>query len=107
MHGHTRCTLADSAVDEQERKFTSLRIGRLVIAACSCLFIVACNPVISVAGAQFPVWMLCLLAGILAALALRPILVATGIDEWMTPRLLTYVCLALVSGFLCWLVVWR
>ena len=94
-------------MDRRERKVTSLRFRDLVIAACSVFFIVACNPVISVAGAQFPLWILCLFAGILAALSLRPVFVATGIDEWMTPRLLTYVCLALVSGFLCWLVVWR
>jgi hypothetical protein len=32
---------------------------------------------------------------------------ATGIDEWMTPRPVTYSCLVLVFAFLCWLVVWR
>lgn len=73
----------------------------------SAFFIFGCNPVISVAGAEFPVWILCLFAGILVALSLRPGLVAIGIDEWMTPRLVTYSCLALVSAFLCWLMVWR
>jgi len=71
------------------------------------LFIFGCNPVISVAGANFPVWMLCLFAGILGSLFLRPVFVATGIDEWMTPRPLIYSCLALAIGFLCWLVIWR
>ena len=65
------------------------------------------NPVISVAGAEFPVWILCLFAGILVSLCLRPMFVAAGIDEWMTPRLVTYICLALVLAFLCWLAVWQ
>ena len=65
------------------------------------------SPVISVAGANFPVWMLCLFAGIGAALCLRPVFVAIGIDQWMTPRSLIYSCLALVIAFLCWLVIWR
>ena len=62
---------------------------------------------VSVAGAEFPVWILCLFAGIMVSLSLRPVLVAIGIDEWMTPRLVTYPCLALAFAFLCWLVVWR
>ncbi len=70
-------------------------------------FILGCNPVVSVAGAEFPVWILRLFAGILVSLSLRPVLVAIGIDGWMTPRLVTYFCLALASAFLCWLVVWR
>jgi YtcA family len=80
----------------------TLSIGRI------CAFSLAgCNPVISVAGANFPVWMLCLFAGILSALCMRPVFVATGIDEGMTPRPLIYACLALAIAFLCWLVIWR
>jgi hypothetical protein len=48
-----------------------------------------------------------LFTGILISLSLRPVFVAIGIDEWMTPRLVTYSCLSLASAFLCWLVVWR
>jgi hypothetical protein len=40
-------------------------------------------------------------------LCLRPVFVATGIDEWMTPRPLTYSCLALAFAFFCWLVLWQ
>ena len=69
--------------------------------------VVGCNPVISVAGANFPVWMLCLLVGIVAALCLRPVFVATGIDQCMTPRALVYSCLALAVASLCWLLLWR
>ena len=79
---------------------------RMLCDICT-LFISGCNPVISVAGANFPVWMLCLFAGILGSLSLRPVFVATGIDEWMTPRPLIYSCLALAIAFLCWLVIWR
>jgi hypothetical protein len=50
---------------------------------------------------------LCLLIGIAAALCLRPVFVAVGIDQWMTPRPVTYSSLALIVAFLCWLVIWR
>ncbi len=85
---------------------TSLRLVRS-IRPVSLFFISGCNPVISVAGAEFPVWMLCLFAGILVSLSLRSVFVATGVDEWMAPRPLIYSCLALATACLCWLVIWR
>ena len=84
----------------------NLRFNQIVLFVPA-FVIVGCNPVISVAGAEFPVWILCLFAGILVSLSLRPVFVAIGLDEWMTPRLLIYCCLALAVAFLCWLVVWR
>jgi hypothetical protein len=71
------------------------------------LAVVGCDPVISVAGAQFPVWMLCLAAGILASVLLRPLFIIIGIDEWITPRPLVYSCLALVVAYTCWFLIWR
>jgi hypothetical protein len=64
-------------------------------------------PVISIAGAQFPVWMLCLITGILVALLLRPLFISAGLDRWMTPRPLVYSSLAVVVAYLCWLLVWK
>jgi hypothetical protein len=91
---------------DRKRKSTNLRLD-YVIGSCPAFLVIGCSPVISIAGAEFPIWILCLFAGILVSLSLRPVLMATGIDEWMTPRLVTYSCLALVLAFLCWLVVWR
>ena len=81
--------------------------SRLRLCGICALFISGCDPVISVAGANFPVWMLCLIAGIVVSLSLKPLFVATGIDDGMTPRPLVYSCLALTIAFLCWLLVWR
>lgn len=80
---------------------------RLRLCSICALFISGCDPVISVAGANFPVWILCLIGGILASLSLKPVFVATGIDDWMAPRPLVYSCLALTIAFLCWLLIWR
>jgi hypothetical protein len=38
---------------------------------------------------------------------LRPLLVAIGLDESMTPRVVVYSSLALVVAFVCWLLTWR
>ena len=65
------------------------------------------TPVVSIAGAQFPLWILCLIAGILVSLLLRPLFVSAGIDQWMTPRPIVYSCLALVVAFVFWVLVWK
>jgi len=83
-----------------------MRKGLRLTCALSACLIAGCDPVISIAGASFPVWMLCLFAGILVALCLRPVFIAAGIDESMTPRALVYSCLALTVAFLCWLLFW-
>ena len=91
----------------------SWRGGRLVCApvASLCwivpLLLTGCDPVISVAGANFPVWLMCVVAGILVTLCLRPVFVAIGIDQWMAPRPVVYSCLALIVAFLCWLMLWK
>jgi YtcA family len=99
--------LAGSAIGGRKVGATRTLPSGHLVSSCPVFFVSGCNPVISVAGANFPVWMLCLFAGILTSLALRPVFVATGIDEWMTPRPLIYSCLALAIAFLCWLVLWR
>jgi hypothetical protein len=83
-----------------------LGLGRLGWWTSAC-FMAGCDPVISVAGANFPVWILCLVVGVLTSLCLRPFFVAIGIDEWMAPRPLVYSSLALTIAFLCWLLIWR
>ena len=100
------CILVNSSVDDRRRKATNLRFSHS-IRYCPAFFAFGCNPVISLGGAEFPVWILCLFVGIFTSLALRPVFVTTGIDEWMTPRPVIYASLALVIAFLCWLVFWR
>jgi hypothetical protein len=65
------------------------------------------TPVVSIAGAEFPAWILCLVTGILISLLLRPLFISAGIDQWMTPRPIVYSCLAVVVAYLCWVLVWK
>jgi hypothetical protein len=100
------CILANNPVGDRKWNAMNLPFSRF-IRYFPAFFAFGCNPVISIAGAQFSVWILCLLVGILISLALRPVFVALGIDDWMTPRPLTYACLVLAIACSCWLVIWR
>ncbi len=55
-----------------------------------------CNPVIDIAGANFPAWLLCAIAGAILAAAIRPVFLAAGIESYLGPLPVIYLCLAAV-----------
>ncbi|MFH7812081.1 MULTISPECIES: YtcA family lipoprotein [Acetobacter] len=64
---------------------------------------IAGAPSFPLAGAYFPSWMLCGLLGILVAVGLRVLFLATDIDALLRLRLFTYVSLGTITGLLFWL----
>ncbi len=66
----------------------ALPVGLLTLAAC--------DPVVNIAGANFPAWLLCAIVGMLLAGGVRPVFAATGVEPYLGPRLLIYPCLAVL-----------
>ena len=66
-----------------------------------------CNPLFDVAGAFFPGWMLCILAGIAATVFLRYVLAKTRLEPSLGPLLLVYPCLAALIALALWLGLYR
>jgi hypothetical protein len=69
----------------------------LPVAACSY------SPTMDLLGSYFPGWMLCAVFGIFAAVIIRLILTATGINDYVIAPLLTYAGLAVSATLLAWL----
>jgi hypothetical protein len=65
-----------------------LSVGLLPVAGC--------DPVVNIAGANFPAWLLCAIVGATLAAVFRPVFAATGIEPYLGPRLLIYPCLAIL-----------
>ncbi len=63
-----------------------------------------CDPIVNIAGANFPAWMLCAIVGAIAAAALRPLLVAIGIESHLGPRTIIYPSLVVLIGCAVYLV---
>ncbi len=59
-----------------------------------------CSPMSEIGGAYFPAWLLCMLVGLLAALAVRAILIRAKLDPWIRPRALAYPCLGVAVALL-------
>ncbi len=77
------------------RKPTLAILAALPLSGCS-----AGAPTIFLAGAYFPAWLLCSVAGIIGAVIVRVGLVAAGIDDSIPFRLPVYICIAILIGFL-------
>jgi len=62
------------------------------------LALAGCDPVVNIAGANFPAWLLCGIVGAVLTTALQPLFAAIGIEPHLGPRPLIYSCLAVLLG---------
>ncbi len=70
----------------------------IAVLALAALALAACDPVVNIAGANFPAWLLCAIVGAVFAAAFRPLFAASRIEPHLGPLLLIYPCLALLFG---------
>jgi uncharacterized protein (DUF983 family) len=63
-----------------------------------------CDPVINIAGADFPSWLVCLIVGAIAAAILRPLFVKLRLEPYMGPLLLVYPSLAVLLSCVTYLI---
>jgi hypothetical protein len=82
------------------RTASPLGIG-LPVAA---LMVAGCDPVVNIAGANFPAWLLCAITGAILASMLRPAFAITRVELYLGPLLLIYPCLAIALACLIYLI---
>jgi hypothetical protein len=75
-----------------------------IAAPVALLTLAACDPVVNVAGANFPAWLLCAIVGAILALTFRSLFAVSGIEPYLGPLLLIYPCLAVVLACAVYLV---
>jgi YtcA family len=68
------------------------------------LTIAGCDPVVNIAGANFPAWLLCAIVGSILAAMFRPLFAATRVEPYLGPLLLIYPCLAILLACLIYLI---
>ena len=84
------------AIVTRARRF-GLLAGITVLSGC------ASAPSISILGAFFPAWMLCIIAGIVLTLVLRGLLLAGGLDEHIGPRGVIYPAAVVLLTLVTWM----
>lgn len=82
----------------------TIGLRRPFITATLTLAVAGCDPVIDIAGANFPAWLLCLLVGAMLAGVCRPMLVYSGLDPYLGPAPLIYSSLAVMFALILWII---
>ncbi len=77
---------------------------RPVIAACALCTAAGCDPIVNIAGANFPSWLVAAIVGAILAALLRPIFVAVGVERYMWPLPAVYASLAVLLGCVFWVI---
>ena len=75
-----------------------------MLTLAAALLCAGCDPVVDIAGADFPAWLICVIAGVALAAALRPLFVATGIEPHLGPLTVVYSSLAVLLSCMVWIV---
>lgn len=74
-----------------------------VMAVAVSATISGCDPIITIAGALFPAWLFCAMAGLVTAISVRPLFIALGLEPFMRPLILIYPSIAVTAATLIWL----
>jgi len=82
-------------------------IGWRYLLAAECgavpMILAGCDPVVSIAGANFPDWLICVIAGAVIAASARPLLSLAGFERYLRPLMLFYSGLIVLIALLTWI----
>jgi len=76
---------------------------RLTIAVSALSTAAGCDPIVNIAGANFPSWLVAAIVGAALAALLRPVFVAAGLERYMWPLPAVYASLAVLLGCIFWI----
>ena len=82
------------------REASALRFGAFL----SIVTLTACDPIVTIAGANFPSWLLCMLVGAILAAIVRPLLVLARLEQYLGPLTIFYPSLIAMFAMIVWVI---
>ena len=79
----------------------NIRTATIGLAATS---LSGCDPVVNIAGANFPAWLLCAIIGGLGIAAVRPVILLSGLEPYLWWRPGFYSSLGIMIACLVWII---
>jgi len=76
---------------------------RFALLLAAALPMAGCDPVINIAGANFPSWLFCAICGATLTAVVRPVFVVTRLENYLWPLPIIYSSLAILMGCIVWL----
>jgi YtcA family len=80
----------------------SIGSARILPVALLPTFAFACDPIVSIAGANFPSWLLCMIVGAVIAALIRPLLVIARLESNVGPLTIFYPSLIAMLAMIVW-----
>ena len=85
-------------------RFLSSPSNRFTFPIAAALLLAGCDPVVNIAGANFPSWLFCAICGATLTVVIRPVFVVTRIESYLWPLPIVYSSLAILMGCIVWLI---
>ena len=85
-------------------RFSPTAASRLALPIASALLLAVCDPVVNIAGANFPSWLFCAICGATLTALIRPIFVVTRVESYLWPLPIVYSSLTILMGCIVWLI---
>jgi YtcA family len=85
-------------------RFSSSARYRFALPIAAALPLAGCDPVVNIAGANFPAWLFCAICGAILTAVIRPLFVATRLEKYLWPLPIVYPSLSILLGCIVWLI---
>jgi len=85
-------------------RFHSTARGRFALLLAGAAALAGCDPVINIAGANFPSWLFCAICGAILTAVIRPVFVATRVEMYLWPLPIVYLSLTVLMGCVVWII---
>jgi len=85
-------------------RFSQAHRNRLALPIAAAFLLAGCDPVINIAGANFPSWLFCAICGAILTIAIRPVFVVTRVETYLWPLPIVYSSLTILMGCIVWLI---
>ena len=74
-----------------------------VLLSIAAVSLAGCDPIVNIAGANFPSWLFCAICGAALTAAIRPLFVVTRLEPHLWPLPIVYLSLMILLGCVVWL----
>ena len=85
-------------------RFFNAHSNRFALSITAAMLIVGCDPVVNIAGANFPSWLFSAICGAIITVVIRMIFVVTRIEAYLWPLPIVYSSLTILTGCIVWLI---
>jgi hypothetical protein len=79
-------------------------MSALCLAACLSIALTGCDPIVTIAGATFPSWLLCLIVGAILTAVVRSLVVLARLEPHLGPLTIFYPSLIAMFAMIVWVI---